>query len=290
MCRRTRVRIIITIDGRMIRVCDVVAQVLVSSLNCKIQGVWHRVNHRIWAIECECAAEPKSHNGSGYLHLQHRTSPSLGLRQSRDQIHFAVLNSTIDLRYRSCSAAGSAADRTAKHTRVVGTANGYRRIIGITRTSRIDGDRIDRIPSRKLLSDRGRRCSVHAATPAEADRGQRRCIAGATRVDVDMVDRIRRGSGSRDICHRRIARTASAAEAHCRSRRVSASSVGYRYRLESITRSGSDLYVVAVLLAAMYGPGRSRTGTHVYCEGRTESTRAVSSGIVSGIVHKEAAG
>ena len=40
----------------------------------------------------------------------------------------------------------------------------------------------------------------------------------------------------------------------------------------------------------MYRPGRSRTGTHVYGERRTESGRGVSSGILSGIIHKEAAG
>src|SRR5437773_2547947 len=40
----------------------------------------------------------------------------------------------------------------------------------------------------------------------------------------------------------------------------------------------------------MYGPGRSRAGTHVYGELRTKRTRTVSGGVVSRIINKEAAG
>src|SRR5207249_8488795 len=127
-------------------------------------------------------------------------------------VDLAKLCSTIDLRYRSRSAAGCAAAGTAKHTRVVGTADGYLGIIAITLARRIDGDRIDRIPSRKLLSDVGCRCGVRTATPAETDCG--RLVTGSPCGDLNFLDGKSCGRGCIDMCHRLSARTASAAEAH----------------------------------------------------------------------------
>ena len=95
------------------------AAIGIIALNSEAVGVRHRIDCRIRAIERQCSAKCKAQDGTGDLHLQHRTRARRCLRKGRHEPDFTEFGSSTDLRSRR--GAGTPA-----------TGNRHRRIRGVT--------------------------------------------------------------------------------------------------------------------------------------------------------------